>query len=439
MCRAGLIRPACVVGGVPQLGDVFRSAPVELEDILREAGDETVPDRGVLFVDPRGFVGFANHRMAELLGLDLAELVGADYDSCVSSRLSADQGAQESGKPAADGPPGDDVIVFGDSPRERFIHRYSAPVFGADGQFAGRAEVYSDISYRRRLEQLVLERQVRLALQNQELRQAQDTLIRTVKLATLGELAAGVAHRLNNVLGVILGNIQLMIKRDLDQNLREELRMCELAARDGAETVRRIRSLSWLDQSVPAAPVDINEIVREVVLLTKQEARGEHNSDRAELDVIVKTNPVPQVIGCAAELREALVNIVTNAIQATAAGGEVCIETAYGDDFVRVRVRDTGVGMTQEVRSRIFLPFYTTRGPEGTGLGMSIAEAVITKHGGRIDVDSEPGKGTTVSVRLPAVADPAGVPDRLESPRPLGPNAAHSDTEDYTTAEHNAG
>lgn len=418
------------------MGDVFRSAPVELEDVLREVGDEAVPDRGILFVDPRGCVSFANHRMAELLGLELSGLVGADYESCVSSRLSADRGARESDRPA-DTPPGDEVIVFDDGSQERFIHRYSAPVFGADGRFTGRAEVYSDISYRRRLEQLVLERQLRLALQNQELRQAQDTLIRTVKLATLGELAAGVAHHLNNVLGVILGNIQLMLKRDLDRNLRDKLRMCELAARDGAETVRRIRSLSWLEQSAPAAPVDINEIVREVVLLTRTEAREEQNSKRPEPDVIVKTNPVRRVVGCAAELREALVNIVTNAIQATAGDGEVYVETSDGDDFVCVRVRDTGVGMTEEVRGRIFSPFYTTRGPEGTGLGMSIADAVVTKHGGRIDVDSEPGKGTTVSVRLPAAADPAGVPDRLESLRPLSQDAADSGAEHDTTAEHN--
>lgn len=411
------------------MGEVFRSAPAEFREGLREIDDEDVPDRGILIVAPNGVIRCANPRMAEMLQMDLDELVGGDYRACVADRLrGGDNSQEESPEPAISDQARDEVIIVNNGSGERYIHRYSAPLYGADGELNGRAEVYSDISQRRRLEQLVLERHLKLALRNEELRRAQDTLIRTVKLATLGEMAAGVAHHLNNCLGVILGNVQLMLGRDIDEGLRQKLRMCELAARDGAETVRRIRSLSWPDQSAPSVPVDLNDIVREAAQLARAGGWPEPDSDASEVKLTIDTNPVPSVIGCAPELREALANIVLNAIQAVSSGGEVRVSTGVEDGFVRVCVEDTGVGMTEEVKSRIFSPFYTTRGPEGTGLGMSIVDAVITKHDGSVDIDSEPGKGTRVTIRLPAEAGcPVQVPDRVEALRPLGPRAEASE------------
>src|SRR6185295_13326876 len=131
------------------------------------------------------------------------------------------------------------------------------------------------------------------------------------------------------------------------------------------------------------------------------------------LDVRLHLGEVPAVVGDAAELREALTNLILNAVDAMPAGGTLTLTTALVDDRVEVVVADTGVGMAPEIREKVFDPFFTTKGPQGTGLGLSMTYGIVSRHGGSIAVESAPGQGSTFRLSFPrgTEARPAAVAD----------------------------
>ena len=168
----------------------------------------------------------------------------------------------------------------------------------------------------------------------------------------------------------------------------------------------------------PWQRVDLTEVVREVVEATRPrwsdqaQARGVAYAMRLDL------SPVPAVIGDAAELREGLLNLLFNALDAMPQGGALTFSTGVDGDRVVCVVADTGVGMSEEVRQRCFEPFFTTKAEQGTGLGLSIAYGIVTRHGGEIEVWSRPGEGSRFTVRLPIGSEvPAPVPEP-PTPRP---------------------
>ncbi len=318
----------------------------------------------------------------------------------------------------------EDVVQLLSDGEKITLHRYSSPMLDADGALVGRVEVYSDITVRRQFEQEIFERTNELALLNQELQRAQERLVHAAKLAALGELSAGVAHHLNNVLGVILGNIQLARRRDLEPWLREKLETCELAATDGANTVQRIRALARSEECLVVERIDLNAISAEVVKLTEPKWRNEPQLSGHRIDMATDFGEVPPVQGSATDLREVAANIILNAVQAMPEGGEIRVQTRQDGEFAVLSIADTGIGMSEETKARIFDPFYTTRGSEGTGLGMSIADAIISKHGGDIRVQSEQGKGSEIIVRLPLAGSDAVEPAADRRPAPVQRTAA---------------
>jgi signal transduction histidine kinase len=245
-------------------------------------------------------------------------------------------------------------------------------------------------------------------------------IIRTERLRALGEMAGGVAHDFNNVLAVVVGRAQLLQRQVESPDLRRQLEIIERVAQDGAQTVRRIQEFARMRRTRPWQRVDLTDVVREVVEATRPrwsdqaQARGVTYSMRLDL------SPVPAVIGDPAELREGLLNLLFNALDAMPQGGTLTFSTGVDGDRVFCVVADTGVGMTEEVRQRCFEPFFTTKAEHGTGLGLSIAYGIVTRHGGEIEVWSRPGQGSRFSVRLPVgAAMPAPVPD-LPMPPPGG-------------------
>jgi len=341
----------------------------------------------VLLLDTDCRVKFANIRAAEMLGVFVGDLLGKDLPDAISRRPSADDEVI------------DDVIenLAGNG---GVIHRYSTPVYTADGQVAARIEILSDITARRELEKEIMDRNVELADLNKQLEDAQEQLVASERLRALGEMAAGVAHDINNVLGIILGNAQLA-KRKIEVGApgRESIEAIELAARDAAETVRRLQEIGKPMDSGSYVPVDLNGIVEDVVKAAipawrEQESRGASISVETEL----AANSV--IMGNASELREALANVLLNAVQSMEQGGAIRVATAVGDGHVDLSVTDTGSGMSEETRSRVFDPFFTTRGAEGTGLGMSMVDAIAIRHRGKVLVESEEGRGTKVTMRF---------------------------------------
>jgi len=239
----------------------------------------------------------------------------------------------------------------------------------------------------------------------QELRQAQDQIVQAEKLRAMGELASGVAHDFNNVLAVVLGNTQLLLHQ-LDRLSPEEIRdglgVIERSSKDGAETVRRIQEFTGVRRDREFIALSLNEIVTEVVNITQPRWKDQAQKKGIQIELTTKLGDVSRIMGNPSEVREVLTNIIFNAVDAMPQGGELTIATQpQAEDWVEVRISDTGVGMTQEVKKRVFDPFFTTKGVTNSGLGMSVSYGIIKRHGGEILIESEPEKGTAFILHLP--------------------------------------
>jgi PAS domain S-box-containing protein len=237
----------------------------------------------------------------------------------------------------------------------------------------------------------------------EELRAAQQKLVDSEKLNTIGLIAHGVAHDFNNVLGSILGRAELLRAQVQDAGLKKHVEIIAKAAQDGAETVRRIQEIGRQDRVDDFVAVDAAGILDDVVELTSARTtqRGVLIDTDCENGVRVAANP--------SELREVLINLVHNACDAMAeGGGAVHLRAHRAGDRIIIDVRDTGLGIPAETIGRIFDPYFTTKGERGTGLGLSVSHSIIRRHGGQLQVNSRTGgpeRGTTFSIDLPAFVD----------------------------------
>ncbi|GEM_PF-6453727 len=243
-------------------------------------------------------------------------------------------------------------------------------------------------------------------------RQLQRKLLETDRLRALGELAGGAAHDFNNTLAGVVGQVDLLLEEVADPKLRQGLRVIGQAASDGAATVRRIQNFARTRRDEEVTAIDPNAILRDAVEVSAP--RWKHESERAGIAIRVEQDLQASqwVGGVASELREVMVNIIFNAVEAMPAGGMVAVRSRDDGAWVVVEVTDTGAGMTEEVRRHVFDPFFTTKGVSNSGLGMSVVYGLIKLHRGDISVASQVGQGTTVSIRLPAAV--SGVPHESE-------------------------
>ncbi len=217
------------------------------------------------------------------------------------------------------------------------------------------------------------------------------------RLATIGQLAAGVAHELNEPLGNILGFAQLARKTpDLPEQADRDLNRIESASLHAREIIKKL--MVFARQLPPQkAPVNLNHLVSEG--LHFWEAR----CVKAGIQVVRRLAAgLPEITADPGQMNQVLVNLVVNAIQAMPHGGTLTVETSAGDETVCQSVEDTGIGIREEFKDQIFLPFFTTKEvSEGTGLGLAVVHGIVTSHRGRISVESEEGKGARFLVRLP--------------------------------------
>ena len=251
-----------------------------------------------------------------------------------------------------------------------------------------------------------------------ELAAAQDQLVRTEKLRAMGEMASGVAHDFNNVLATVLGRAQLLKKRLEDPKLRQWVEVIERSALDGARTVRRLQDFTRIRRDHPVMPVDLNQVVQQTLEATESSWRQESPSRGIQFEVTTRlAAALPAVSGVPAELREGLTNVILNALDAMPGGGRLALATSSADGQVEIAVTDTGAGIPSSIRHKIFDPFFTTKGPKGTGLGLSMTYGILARHGGRIIVESEEGRGTTFRLIFPS-ASPMGETERPPASSP---------------------
>lgn len=238
-----------------------------------------------------------------------------------------------------------------------------------------------------------------------KLKDTEAQLIQSNKMTSLGELAAGVVHELNQPLTVIIGLAQNLIKDAETEGIRaKKLKLIDCAAKRMDVIIRHLRAFSRAeDESAEFEPIDLNDVIKNSTMLTEDMLVGNSIALRQSLGAI------PLVNGSPNKLEQVVINLVTNAVDAMGAGGSVEIRTephiAGGLSCVRLIVEDSGPGIPADVLGRIFDPFFTTKGPgKGMGLGLSISYGIIKEHRGEIIAANRPEGGASFCITLPAMA-----------------------------------
>ena len=371
--------------------------------ILEAAGE------GIFGLDTQGQVTFMNPAAARMLGVGVRSAVGKPIDQFIR-HLSTD------GTPM----PHDDSSIF--TPlRDRIARQATDQIFARPdgsyipvdyvstpmverGELIGLVVSFNDITERHRSEAALQRSHRRLEETLAQLKATQRQVLQQERLRAMGQMASGIAHDFNNSLSPIVGFAELLLRRpDLPKDTAQSyVQLINTAAQDASSVIRRLRELyRERAESAPDAPVDIRRCIDEVVALTqprwKSEALGRGVTVQIETDVA----DIPTMLGDAAGIRELLANLIFNAVDAMPEGGTITVRARVDGGDVRLEVQDTGTGMSDEVRQRCLEPFFSTKGQRGTGLGLSMVHATVEQHRGTLDIESEPGHGTTFIVRLP--------------------------------------
>src|SRR5437763_4106051 len=358
---------------------------------LRQAEEETSKNRAFLAsladlapdeiytLDTSHRITWMNQRAESDTGLTRSVLLGRDFSMIVSTEskteaesalgytLRGEQKQFELRTICADG-------------RVRCMDAHTSPLW-RDGSITGVMVFMSDITERKL---------------------AQERAARSDKLRALGELAAGVAHNLNNSLTVIQGRAQLLLMRSgADDAKKKSLEVITQAVGDCSQTLRRLLDFSRRNATRATAPVDLSELVTSSVEIARPKWQAESAHNTGSIDVRVDAPGPVMAMGDSSELREVVLNLIFNAVDAMTQGGVIEVGTGVEGASAKFWVADNGAGMMPEVVARIFEPFYSTKGERGTGLGLSASHGIIENHGGDIKVTSEVGKGTRFEVVLP--------------------------------------
>ncbi|MFQ6038603.1 MAG: PAS domain S-box protein [Candidatus Aminicenantales bacterium] len=381
-----LSRDSDIIGAVENFRDLTKHKGLWRKLVEeRNKAQQYLNIAGVIIVaiNKEGIVTLINKRGCDVLGYREEELIGQNwYDLCVPERF-RDQRKREMVEDYEN-------IIVTKSGEERIIAWHNTLITDEAGRVVGTLSSGEDITKRK---------------------QTEEELIRSEKLASLGQLAASVAHEVNNPLAGILVYVKLLLKKYKEKELQTEWTETQLLKmeRELERTTRIIRNLlDFARQSEPQIrPIEINKVVEAALLLVGNQINLENISLEKKLDP-----QLPPVCADFDQIQQVLMNVILNAIQAMPDGGRLTIATSLAErvelngglkDAVRIDIEDTGVGILKEHMSKLFTPFFTTKEKgQGGGLGLSVVHGIIGRHKGKIEVESEPHKGTTFSIYLEA-------------------------------------
>jgi len=238
-------------------------------------------------------------------------------------------------------------------------------------------------------------------------------MVQTEKLRALGEMSSGVVHDFNNILAAILGRVQLMIKKmsatedhPYRQFFGKNLEVIEKAAMDGSHILSRISEFTKKKPTEKSVSLYIDQIIADVIELTKPRWYDQARASGKNIAVEFHRSGSLQTTGSPSELREVFTNLIINAVDAIPETGKISIDASIeNEDLIKIVVEDNGQGMSDETKKKIFEPFFTTKGKHGTGLGLSVTYGIVNRHGGKIDVESSPGRGTKFTITIPRHSD----------------------------------
>ncbi len=322
---------------------------------------------GLVSTDSKGIVTTCNRAAGEMLGKAPEQVLNRRYETAVGHPALTQMidDALRKGLTRV----GAEVVVHGEE-GESCLSVSSSVIRGEGGELVGAALLLTDVT---------------------ELKKLQETVLTREKLASLGEMSAGIAHQFRNSLGSVIGYASLLKKKGeggstIDKILKESMILNDV-----------VESFLSFAKPVKVLPsqVDLRSLIEESL-----ESLSEEMVRRGIEKAVSFEEEDFKIVGDPVLLKQALTNILMNSMDAMPHGGSLRVESRRDGDVARVRIVDTGGGIPQEMLSHVFTPFFSlTEG--GVGLGLPIAHRIITSHGGRIDIESESGAGTTVTVRLP--------------------------------------
>ena len=396
-------------GAVAIIRDITARRKAEKE--LRETKDflekiiESTKD-GVLITDAQGNINSCNTAIEKMIGLSREQLLGTHASSLVVDNKAVKENILEkTGELLEKGFATFEAQYKLANGGSIDIECISSMIKDEKGNNIAGVSIARDITERRKMQQQMLQSE---------------------KLKSLGELAGGVAHDFNNVLAAILGRAQLLKmqfkpppgkqeKRKAMIDLIKSLEIIERASADGAETVRRIQEFSRKrSDDKEFTQADVNKLLENSLEFTSVRWKDDAESKGIKINIEKVFSSLPMTSGSAAELREVFTNIINNAVDAMPQGGTLQIKTATENNLISIEIKDTGIGIPEDIKNRIFDPFFTTKGVQSTGLGMSTSYGIINRHKGTILVDSTDGKGTTFTIKLPISGNSLGAKEKTK-------------------------
>jgi PAS domain S-box-containing protein len=270
------------------------------------------------------------------------------------------------------------VAEFYESHLGKYLHESTSPIFDEKGELVGTVHITRDIT---------------------EQKQQNERLMMADRLASIGELAAGTAHELNNPLTSVIGFSQLLMEKNIPDDAREDVELIYNEAQRAANVTSNL--LTFARKHIPVKqPNQINNIIEDVLKLRAYE----HNVNGIEVKKRLAPD-LPEIMADYFQMQQAFLNIVINSeyfITEARKRGTLTITTKKQNNNVRISIADDGPGISRENLSRIFNPFFTTKeAGKGTGLGLSICHGIVSEHGGQVYAKSQPDKGATIVIELP--------------------------------------
>jgi PAS domain S-box-containing protein len=384
----------------------------EFDEMIASAPD------GIVAVNVEQRIVVFNHAAEQMFGVSADEAIGSSMDRLIPTRHRAVHAGH--------------VRQFGASGGASRSMGHLEPLAGmrSDGtefpieaticQVTVNGErlymaVVRDIAERLQMDEQLRQANHRLEHALEEAQKTQELIKRQERLRALGQLASGIAHDFNNSLSMIIGFTELLLSTpsalDEPETLKSNLRLIHSAAQDASNVVGRLREFSRPPTETDVfPPIQVNDLIAQAISLTQPRWRDQAQASGRTIRVVTELTQVPRVAGREQELREALTNLILNAVDAMPSGGQLTLRSIMDGERVLIEVCDTGTGMTREVCDQIFDPFFTTKGEQGTGLGLAMVNGIVVRHSGQIKVESELGRGTTFRLFLPVAQEPEPLP-----------------------------
>jgi signal transduction histidine kinase/ActR/RegA family two-component response regulator len=265
----------------------------------------------------------------------------------------------------------------------------------------------------------------RLQQAYQDLRESQDTILQQERLRALGQMASGIAHDINNAISPVTLYTDALLETETQMSVqgREQLRIIRRAVDDVGQTVARMREFyRQRERASDLVPLELNPLINQVLALTSARWRDLPQERGVVIDVRTElASGLPRIFGTESDIRDALTNLVFNAVDAMPDGGTLTLRTRQVAQLVELDLSDTGAGMDEETRRRCIEPFFTTKGERGTGMGLAMVYGMAQRHDAQIEIESAPGAGTTVRLQFKAAPSVAAEPKQavLRPNRPL--------------------